>query len=393
MPDSFKNELFELNNLSADTPFGILNDDTKLETYLRLSTKVFENSLEGICITKRDGTIILVNDSFSKITGYSKSEAIGNNPRILKSGHHPDRFYKSMWNTLRTEGKWIGEFRNRRKNGENYIQRTTVCSLTDENGNVTNYASLITDITEEKSAEESLLHDLNLAKEIQKNVLSSPMKNNQISINGVNIPSKDLAGDMYVWYQISENKYGIILIDVMGHGVASSLICMSIRSLLSGLIKKVTDPKNVIEELQMHMRSLYSKAKGRTPFYFTAIYLVIDTKQKEIEYINAGHLPGLIRTNCNEIQLLHSNCTSVGLFPFINAHSKKIQYDQPLTIFLYTDGFLDEKASLNNEIDKVVANYQKLSNDKDADIISSFLKLYDENQFSDDVSAISITIF
>ena len=85
---------------------------------LNLFSHVFENALEGIVVTDSDANIQSVNPAFSDITGYSAEEAIGANPRILRSDRHTLPFYKSMWKSLLTEGHGKGEIRNRRKSGE-----------------------------------------------------------------------------------------------------------------------------------------------------------------------------------------------------------------------------------------------------------------------------------
>lgn len=393
MPDTFKNALFGFNHLSATTPFGESGNDEQLEKYLRLSSKVFEHSLEGICITNKEGTILLVNPSFTRITGYDINDVIGKNPRILKSGLQEPSFYSKMWDTLISEGKWIGEFRNIRKNGEMYIQHTTICSLTDKNGEITHYASIITDVTKVKLAEEKLFEDLHLAKFVQKNMFSQPLKTSKIEINGINVASENLAGDMYVWYQISETQYGVILIDVMGHGVASALVCMSIRSLLYGLITRVKDPRSVIEELNKHMLSLFSKTKGKAPHYFTAIYLLINTQAKTIKYVNAGHPPGLIYTEDQNIQQLCSTCTPIGFLPKIDVENGCMFYNEPLTILLYTDGIFREQASLQTEIADLATTFSRCSSLDNELIPSTIINSYHcKNYLTDDVSIISIKI-
>ncbi len=98
--------------------FGLLHDigeQKQTEERLRLWASVFANTQEGITITNPDGFILDVNQAFSKTTGYSREEAIGRNPRILKSGQHDAEFYASLWTSLSQFGNWHGEIWNRRK--------------------------------------------------------------------------------------------------------------------------------------------------------------------------------------------------------------------------------------------------------------------------------------
>jgi diguanylate cyclase (GGDEF)-like protein/PAS domain S-box-containing protein len=128
----------------------------KARQELKLIAKVFENSNEGIVITKPDGTIINANHAFLDITGYSKDEIIGSNPRIIKSDKHDDLFYQNMWNSLLNDEQWQGEIWNRRKNGEIYPAWLSISSIKDENNNLTHYIGMSMDISKAKETEEQI---------------------------------------------------------------------------------------------------------------------------------------------------------------------------------------------------------------------------------------------
>ena len=126
------------------------------EDSIRLAAKVFQHALEGIMITALDGSIIEVNDAFTEITGYSREEALGQNPRLLKSGRHDQEHYQQMWRDLTEKGIWVGENWNRRKNGEIYAQTQKVSTVRDEQGKALHYVSLFSDITAAKNHEQEL---------------------------------------------------------------------------------------------------------------------------------------------------------------------------------------------------------------------------------------------
>jgi len=128
------------------------------EDKLKLAASVFTHALEGITITDAAGTIIEVNDSFSLITGYSREEALGKNPRFLKSGRQDNDFYQSFWETLIAHKTWSGEIWNRRKNGEVFAQLMSVSSVCDEHDKVLYYVALFNDISSIKSHELQLEH-------------------------------------------------------------------------------------------------------------------------------------------------------------------------------------------------------------------------------------------
>ncbi|MDP2244238.1 bifunctional diguanylate cyclase/phosphodiesterase [Pseudomonas sp.] len=128
------------------------------EEKLQLAASVFSHSREGIMITAADGNIINVNAAFTRITGYSREEAVGKTPHFLSSGRHPGEFYESMWQSLSEKGHWYGEIWNRRKNGEIYAEMQTISSVRDSNGDVVQYVALFSDITEIKAHQSRLEH-------------------------------------------------------------------------------------------------------------------------------------------------------------------------------------------------------------------------------------------
>jgi two-component system, sensor histidine kinase and response regulator len=125
------------------------------EKLLKLS-KAVENSPASVIITDTDGTIEYVNPRFSEVTGYSAAEALGQNPRILKSGMLAPKFYEKMWNTILSGEVWQGELHNRKKNGESYFEAVTISPIRDEKGNTTHFVAVKENITERKHTEQEL---------------------------------------------------------------------------------------------------------------------------------------------------------------------------------------------------------------------------------------------
>ena len=123
---------------------------------LALAAKVFTHARESIMITDAEGLIIEVNKTFSDITGYSREEAIGKTPRILKSERQSPEFYVDMWQAIVNEGYWYGEIWNHRKNNEVYAVMQTISAVCDVNGITTHYVSLASDITPMKQHQEQL---------------------------------------------------------------------------------------------------------------------------------------------------------------------------------------------------------------------------------------------
>ncbi|HEY5603588.1 MAG TPA: EAL domain-containing protein [Gammaproteobacteria bacterium] len=127
------------------------------EQELQLTATAFETHT-AILITRVDGTILRVNPAFTQITGYTAEEAVGNNPKMLQSGHHGKEFYEKLWHTIKTTGKWEGEIWNKRKNGEVYPEWQTITAVKNHAAEVTHYVATFQDITERKQTQAVIEH-------------------------------------------------------------------------------------------------------------------------------------------------------------------------------------------------------------------------------------------
>ena len=130
-----------------------ISERKRMEGNLRQAATVFESAVEGVIITKPDGTIIAVNRAFSDITGYTEQEAIGQNPRLLQSRRHDPQFYRQMWDCIAQSGRWQGEVWNRRKNGAIYPEWLSITSVCDKQGRVINHVATFSDIGLQKQHE------------------------------------------------------------------------------------------------------------------------------------------------------------------------------------------------------------------------------------------------
>ncbi len=131
-----------------------LTEQLKINNALKFSEHVFENSVNGIIVVDENLEFVRVNQAFSKITGYSLDELIGKTPRILSSGIQDQAFYEEMWYTLQEKEAWQGELWNRRKNNELYAEMLSINAVKDEQGVVSHYIGIVSDITEQKRANE-----------------------------------------------------------------------------------------------------------------------------------------------------------------------------------------------------------------------------------------------
>lgn len=121
--------------------------------HLQLAASVFSHANECITITDAQGRIVDVNPAFNRVTGYTREEVVGRNPRLLASGRHDKEFYARMWQALAETGQWQGEIWNRRKNGEVYPEWLSIATVYGENGEATSRIGSFFDISERKQNE------------------------------------------------------------------------------------------------------------------------------------------------------------------------------------------------------------------------------------------------
>lgn len=143
---------------------GIARDITqrkRLEEESELASRVYQSSSEAIMVTDAGNRIVSVNPAFTAITGYSRDEALGRSPSILKSGRHDAAFYADMWNTLLATGRWQGEIWNCRKDKSIYPEWISMGVIRNLDGSIRNHLALFVDITERKQSEELIWSQAN----------------------------------------------------------------------------------------------------------------------------------------------------------------------------------------------------------------------------------------
>lgn len=145
-----------------------ITDNKQSDDLLRLLYRAVEQSPASIVITDIDGNIEYVNLRFTEVTGYNREEALGQNPRIIKSGHTPIPIYEDLWSTIKTGGTWSGRLENRKKNGDFYWESAIIQGICNEQDEVVNFLAIKEDITERIEAERKIRElTANLEKRIE----------------------------------------------------------------------------------------------------------------------------------------------------------------------------------------------------------------------------------
>ncbi len=142
--------------------------DKRVEEELRTLSRVVEQSPASVMITDTEGRIDYVNSKFTQVTGYALEELIGQNPRILKSGHTSPEDYGELWKTITSGGEWRGELCNVKKSGETYWVSASISPIRDPDGTITHFVAVDEDITERKAIEDERAHAFEHLLEAQK---------------------------------------------------------------------------------------------------------------------------------------------------------------------------------------------------------------------------------
>jgi diguanylate cyclase (GGDEF)-like protein/PAS domain S-box-containing protein len=133
-----------------------ISERKQMEDELKLAAMVYQALGEAIMVADTDNRIIAINPAFTRLTGYTSQEAVGQTTKLLSSGRQDAAFYQRMWYSLDTIGHWSGEIWNRRKNGEEYLEWLSINTIYDESDGVLQRVAMFSDITDKKRAEETI---------------------------------------------------------------------------------------------------------------------------------------------------------------------------------------------------------------------------------------------
>ncbi len=172
-----------------------ISERKKTEAELRKLSKAVEQSPAIVVITDKAGVIEYVNPAFTRTTGYSPEEAVGQPTSILKSGMHSQEFYAEMWLTISSGKTWTGQLINKKKNGELFWESATVSPIYNGGGEIVRYLAVKQDITERKKAEEALAESMIQLRTIfEKSPIGISHLDKHGTIINCNQPMADILG-------------------------------------------------------------------------------------------------------------------------------------------------------------------------------------------------------
>ena len=250
---------------------------------VRLSNAV-EQTADAIFITDRDGIIEYVNPAFESITGYSRDEAVGQTPRILRSGKQPPAYYEDLWKTLSDGRVFRGAPINRRKNGDLCHAEQTITPIKDSEGRIAHFVSVLKDVTDRMRAEQQEL-EMRYASDVQRRLYpaSAPALPG-LEIAAATFPALATCGDYYDYLPLSNGSLGVVIGDVSGHGLGPALIMAETRAYLRFLSASGLEPGAVLTKIN---EVLYEDLDENR--YVALILAHFDSTSRRLRYVNAGH--------------------------------------------------------------------------------------------------------
>jgi sigma-B regulation protein RsbU (phosphoserine phosphatase) len=183
--------------------------------------------------------------------------------------------------------------------------------------------------------------ELDLARQVQAAVLPQTLDEELYGLQAFFRASEQLAGDLYAWHAFDRSRITVAVMDAMGHGISSSLISMFSASVLKEAMRMHLTPKRIVQELNRRLCQLHYE-NALVHYYCTGICATVDLERGVLEYVNAGHPPGLVvRAGGGPTETMAATGAPIGLFESLDVRTETIAVHPGDAVYFYTDGLLD----------------------------------------------------
>jgi sigma-B regulation protein RsbU (phosphoserine phosphatase) len=329
--------------ISSDVTAGKLQEQEVL-----LLSNAVDQTADAVFITDAAGIISYVNPAFEKITGFSREDALGNTPRILKSGTNAPQYYEELWRTILAGNSFRSLTINRKKNGGAFDAEQTITPIKDSEGHIVQFVSVVKDITDRVMRERQDI-EMRYAAQVQRQLY--PAQNLHIQgydIAGASHPAEFACGDYYDYMESQNGSLYLVLGDVSGHGLAPAMIMAATRSYLRFLIRAQSGLDEIMKAVNEVLFADLERSR------FVALLLArIDVAARRLVYVNAGLTAGYVldRTGAVKAELCNSG-PPLGLLPDVTYRPcQHITLDPGDTVFLMTDGIVESRDKQENFFD------------------------------------------
>lgn len=307
----------------------------------RLANAV-EQTTDSVMITDKAGLIQYVNPAFEQTTGFSRAEAVGATPRLLRSGKQDRAYYRELWDALLAGRPFKATVLNRKKNGELFFAEQTITPMrTNGGGEITHFVSLMRDLSDRLRAEEQSA-ELRLAGSIQQRLFPrTPPSFAGYDVAGAFSPALATCGDYFDFIQAPGDRLVFAVADVCGHGLGPGLIMAATRGYLRSLVGARLPIDDVVKDLN---RLLMDDLDGY--HFVTMLAGSLDIASGRLDWANMGHPYGFLLDPSGAVKAtLRSTCKPLGLFPDLGRPlGEQLVVAPGDTVVLFTDGVIETES-------------------------------------------------
>jgi len=381
------------NNFNPDILMNKIYQLTLHKDFDSIIDQILDDTDISVIIFNEQQKIVYVNSPFTSQTGFEKNEIIGRSMNILQSDEHSLMFYDNMFETVRNNLKWTGRLKIKRKDNSSFWEECIIKPLNKYN-HKKYYIVIALNRNDFIISNEMYKQEIEMAVAIQNSILPKPIKKEKIVINANYYPLNKISGDTYHWESLDNHKYIVLLCDVLGHGIGSALVTTVISSILRDLKNEWTTSEAFLKALNNSIIKLLAQNENSQDYYFTAIFLEIDTLEKTLKYFNCGH-PPIYYFNNDSLDKLHIRNFPIGLFKNYEFKSNTMNYNESTELLLYTDGLKDLDMDYDsglNILETVLRRYTEESSDLLSYIEQEYLEHYFD-KVNDDITLISVKLF
>jgi sigma-B regulation protein RsbU (phosphoserine phosphatase) len=359
-----------------------------------LLTRAVEQTADSVVIADREGTIEFVNPAFEATTGYSRAEALGRTPRILKSGVHDKDFYTGLWNQLLKGEGFHGTLVNRKKSGELYWAEQTITPIKDGSGRITHFVSVLKDMTEFRKRQEQEVQ-LRLARGVQQRFYDGAAR----AVDGFDVatvarPAVENGGDYVDVFTLQDGRVCVGIGDVSGHGLDSAMVMALTRAYVRSFAQ---GEENMAQILGKVNRMLCTDLEENR--FVTLLLVCLDRASASLSYANAGHVPGFLITPRGQVECaLESSGPPLGLFPDCRFSTSIVPLTPHQLVILTTDGITemagegDEQFGTAGILEYVRAHAQDTAHDLAEGLYRAARNFAGNNPQSDDITEVVIRV-
>ncbi|MHC5010375.1 MAG: SpoIIE family protein phosphatase [Planctomycetota bacterium] len=301
-----------------------------------------EQTADAVFITTRSGAIMYVNPAFEEVTGFSKAETLGKTPRLLKSGLHDDRYYESLWSTIRNGDVFRSTTVNRKKSGDLYFAEQTITPMKDSQGRVTHFVSVMKDMTEKRRLLEQDA-EMRLAAVVQQKLYPQQAPEiDGLDVAGIVRPADMTCGDYFDYIHLPDGMLGVAIGDVSGHGFGPALLMAQTRAFLRALSLAQTAPDALLRILN---RTLAPDLEAG--LFVTLLIARIDPLSRQVVHASAGHPPAYVIDRSGKVKAeLSPTGTALGVLEDSDyGTGEPVTLEDGDTLLLLTDGITEARSA------------------------------------------------